>query len=143
MIRPRSSRWPLPLAVLLLLVAGCDNAGGREEISGTVTLKGQPLDEGFIEFHPLDRSMDHLVTKMGAMITDGKYAIRKDEGLVPGKYRVIISSGDKSVPQSDEGGPGPKNIFSKERIPAEYNVQTKQEVEVTPAGPNQFDYAIP
>jgi hypothetical protein len=80
---------------------------------------------------------------MGAMIADGKYVIGQEEGLVPGKYRVVISSGEKNTSISEDGGPGPRNIFSKERIPPEYNVQTKQEVEVTPAGPNQFDYAIP
>ena len=40
--------------------------------------------------------------------------------------------------------PGPtKTVLSKERIPQDYNVKTKQFVEVTPNGPNQFDYAIP
>lgn len=42
------------VVVVLLLAGGCgDSTGGRQEISGTVILKGRPLDEGFIEFHPL------------------------------------------------------------------------------------------
>jgi hypothetical protein len=56
--------------------------------------------------------------------------IPKDHGLVPGKYRVVISAGDRNTPASEDGGPGPKNIFSKERIPADYNTETKQIVEV-------------
>ena len=136
------------MAVLLLLAGGCgDNAGGRQEISGTVTLKGQPIDEGFIEFHPLDKPSDpaQLVTKSGALIKDGKYLIAKEQGLVPGKYKVVISSGEKKAagPEAEAGGPGPKSIFSKELIPADYNVQTKQVVEVKKGGPNQFDYPIP
>lgn len=146
MSQPRSPQKLLPVAVLLLLVGGCgDSAGGRQEISGTVTLKGQPVDEGVIEFHPLDNSPDELVTKSGALIQDGKYFIPKVQGLVPGKYRVVISSGDKKAPLTDPDspGPGPRNIFSKERIPAEYNQRTKQVVEVKKGGPNKFDYVIP
>jgi hypothetical protein len=146
MSQTRSPRELLPVAILLLLAGGCgDNAGGRQEISGTVTLKGQPVDEGFIEFHPLDKPSDpdQLVTKSGALIKDGKYFIPKAQGLVPGKYRVVISSGDKNAPLTEPGSPGPKNIFSKERIPADYNQKTKQVVEVKKEGPNQFDYPIP
>jgi hypothetical protein len=140
-----SARGLRPLAVLLLLVGGCgDSAGGRQEISGTVTLRGQPLDQGIIEFHPLDNpSSDQLVTKSGAMIKDGKYLIPKAQGLVPGKYRVVLSSGDQKASLSEAGDPGPKSIFSKERIPADYNLNTKQVVEVKKGGPNQFDYVIP
>ncbi len=144
MIRLRSPRGLLHVAILLLLsAAGCDSAGGRQEISGMVTLKGQPLDEGWIEFLPQNNATDQLVTKSGATITDGKYVIRKDEGLVPGKYRVVISSGEKNTSISDDGGTGPRNIFSKERIPADYNAETKQVVEVKEQGPNKFDYLIP
>jgi hypothetical protein len=142
MSRPRSLRELLPVAILLLFTAGCENAGSREEISGMVTLKGQPLDEGWIEFLPQNNATDQLVTKSGATITEGKYLIRPEQGLVPGKYRVIISSGDKKV-MEDDGGTGPKNIFSKERIPADYNAETKQVVEVKKEGPNKFDYVIP
>src|SRR5688572_4368368 len=114
MSRLRSARGLLPVMVLLpvtvLLAGGCvESAGGRQEITGTVTLNGQPLDEGVIEFHPLENSStEQLVTRSGAMITDGKYLIAEEQGLVPGKYRVVISSGDKRAPQ-DDGGPGPKN----------------------------------
>ena len=75
MSRAHSPGGLLLLVVLLLLASGCgDRAGGRQEISGTVTLRGQPLDQGMIEFHPLDNaSLDQLVTKSGAMIHDGKW----------------------------------------------------------------------
>jgi hypothetical protein len=143
MIRSKGLRGLLPLSLLLLLIAGCESADGRREISGTVTLKGEPLDDGWIEFLPQNNSTDQLVTKSGATITNGKYVIGREHGLVAGKYRVIISSGEKNTSISDDGGTGPKNIFSKERIPADYNVESKQVVDVTEEGPNKFDYQIP
>jgi hypothetical protein len=143
--QPRSPRRLLLVVALLLVAGGCgDSAGGRQEISGTVTLRGQPLDEGVIEFHPLDDpSPGQPVTKSGAMINDGKYLIPKAHGLVPGKYRVVISSGEKKGPRLGAGDPGPKSIFSKERIPPDYNLKTKQVVEVKRGGRNKFDYVIP
>ena len=50
----RAKQWTqlLPCVVAVLL-AGCgDPTGGRQAISGTITLKGELLDEGVIEFFP-------------------------------------------------------------------------------------------
>jgi hypothetical protein len=65
--------------------------------------------------------------------------------LVPGRYRISISSGDGKTPADPSGGPpGPSgNFSSKERIPLEYNVASTHEVEVTKTGPNRFDFTIP
>jgi hypothetical protein len=135
------------LALLTLYSAvfiGCGpDYGGRQEVKGTVKLKGQPLDNGVIEFMPVsgDRS-----TQTGAVIANGTYSIARESGLVPGKYRVIITAGDGRTPASatDEApGPTGANIVSKDRVPPEYNTNSKQEVEVTENGPNVFDYDIP
>jgi hypothetical protein len=133
------------LLLAVLLAGGCGNAAGRQAISGKVTLKGVPLDEGVIEFHPQGDSPVALATKAAALIKDGRYQIPRDKGLVPGKYKVVLTSGDKKVPDlPPDTPPGPvKTVLSKERIPAAYNVNTNQFVHVTKEGPNQFDYAIP
>src|SRR5262249_3123188 len=95
-------------------------------------------------FHPLgDPPPGQPVTKSGAMINDGKYLIPKAQGLVPGKYRVVISSGERKGPRLGAGDPGPKSIFSKERIPPDYNLTTKHRAERKGGGPNKFDYTIP
>jgi hypothetical protein len=125
-------------------VAGCMNDyGGRKEIKGSVTLKGVPLDDGVIDFQPVGDA----VTKEGAMITQGAYIIQREHGLVPGKYRVSITAGDgrtRAGANPDEPpGPTGANIVSKDRVPPEYNVNSKQEVEVTAKGPNVFDFKIP
>ena len=133
-------------ALLIVFVAtlapGCTNDyGGRQEIKGTIKLKGAPLDEGVIDFTPLgDQS-----TKEGALISNGAYHIPRAHGLMKGKYRVIITSGDGRTKENSDEPPGPTgaNIISKERIPPEYNKNTTQEVEVSDSKPNVFDYDIP
>jgi hypothetical protein len=135
------------LAFTLLFVvigAGCGgNTEGRQPISGTITLKGAPLDEGLIEFFPQEG--EKVGTRGGAAVKNGKYSIPRDQGLLPGTYKVVISAADKARPEQDPGAPpGPtKSAPRRNRIPAEYNRATKQVVTVTKGGPNQFDFTIP
>jgi hypothetical protein len=145
MNNPRSATWLL-LGVLALVPSACEDASGRRcAISGTVRFNGQLLDQGNITFIPMSSDP---ATQSGASIANGSYAIPKTNGLVPGRYRVSISSGDGVTPAgpSDQppGPPGPSgNFSSKERIPKEYNVASTQEVIVKSEGPNRFDFDIP
>ena len=127
------------------LIAGCSPSNPRQEVSGNISLSGSPLNEGIIEFQPLSNTDPELPsTKGGAVIADGKYMIPSDYGLVPGIYRVLISSGDGVTPDDPEGIPGPSgNFVSKDRIPPEFNRNSTVEIEVIAGSPNVFDFAIP
>jgi hypothetical protein len=131
------------VALGLLLAApwvGCaDPAGGREAVSGEILFKGQPLDQGTIQFIPVD-GQD---TTSGSLIAAGKYAVAKKDGLKPGRYTVVISSGDPKVHAPPDELPGAPFPVAKERLPKEYNTQSKQVAEVKPGGPNKFDFHIP
>jgi hypothetical protein len=137
----------VPLALALAGASGCgDSAGGRLPVSGTVTLKGKALDEGVIEFVPLDEpEPGKPYTKSGAVVLNGKYSVPRQQGLVPGKYKVLISSGIKQEATGDEapaptpGGKGPLI----DHIPADYNLSTKQVVEVKKGEANEFHFPIP
>ena len=126
--------------LLLVSVTGCgEGTGGRLKVSGVITLKGEALDDGTIEFSSSS-------VKSGAPIIKGKYTMPADQGLTPGKYKVMITAGDGRTPaNSPDGMPGPTgaNIISKDRIPPEYNTNSTQEVTVTDKGPNNFDFKIP
>lgn len=129
----------------IALTLGCGKADdGRREISGTITLHGTALDEGVIEFLPLAvAGQGKPATQSGAVITNGAYRIPRDSGLVAGTYKVLITAGDGVTPVDGEL-PGPTgNIVSVDRIPPEYNVDSQQQVQVVPEGPNVFDYTIP
>jgi hypothetical protein len=85
-----------------------------------------------------------LATQASATISKGHYQIPRDKGLLPGKYRVAISSVDGRTPESGDAVPGPSgNFASRDRIPAEYNRDSKLEAEVKQGESNVFDYPIP
>lgn len=129
------------------LLAGCsDSRGGRQEVSGTVTIKGQPIkDGGLVMFEPLD-GQD---TGGNATIKNGAYRIPPQNGLKPGKYLVRVSAGDSKTavnPTNPGEPPGPgggTNIISKDLVPADWNTNSKQQRTVTADGPNKFDFDIP
>jgi hypothetical protein len=134
-------RAPLFGVIALAALSGCNDPLARQEITGEVTLKGQPVEDGFIHFEPLDGQP----TGDGAQIVKGRYRIPKAKGLSPGKYKVIIIAGNEL---SGEGNASPDSPHAgkrqpKERIPPEYNEQSKVVKEVTRDGPNKFDFAIP
>jgi hypothetical protein len=125
---------------LLAGLSGC--TGGepkRFAVSGMVQWQGRPLDQGTITFLPEDSS---LGSGGGAMIQDGHYSIPAKPGLLPGRYKVAISSADpKKVldPNADPGAPGP---VYKDRVQPKYNSQTILTAEITADGKNSFDFEV-
>ena len=87
----------LPCAFLPLgLIAGgfgCGRGDGlpRQEVAGKVILDGQPLSDGSIEFQP-EATSGGPVVPGGGLIAAGAYRIAREQGLVPGTYKVMIFS---------------------------------------------------
>jgi hypothetical protein len=136
----------LVLVLPLVTCGGCahQNTSGdtlpRVAVSGSVTLDGTPLPAGSIQFVPQSAEAGKGVTA-SAEITNGKFAIEKDQGPVPGKYHVSISSLHGAVvkPNEQPGGP-PKR--EPEKVPAQYNTRTTLVKDVTAGGPNTLDFAL-
>jgi hypothetical protein len=135
-------RWSM-VVMLAAIVAGCsDPYGGRKEVSGTVTLQGQPVKDGSIIFYPLDSKE----TQGGAQIVQGEYMMTRQNGLKPGKYLVRLTAGDGKTRAEGEqiAGPGGStNIVSMDLIPEDWNIKSKHEVEIKPDGTNRFDFDVP
>ncbi len=132
--------WAL-CGVLLLVMSspGCgkhDDPLNRQAISGSVTLDGQPLQQGTISFLPLEKKD----TSGGATITSGKYSVAREQGLAPGKYKVMISASKSGVAGGQEAPGMP--VMAAELIPEEYNTKSDKSVDVTVKGPNTFDFDI-
>lgn len=136
-------RRPLALVGLVVLAAGIAGCGGssgipRYGVSGTVTLDGEPLDTGAIQFGPEDgQGMSG-----GATIQDGTYEIPAERGLPEGKYRVRISSAGEAAQPEDEMPGESLEHLANERIPPKYNVNSQETVEITPDGDNTFNFDI-
>ncbi len=130
------------LCSVALLPSGCgpENPLGRLAISGSVQLKGQPLDQGEIEFSPTAES-PNLAT--GGRIEGGRYRIPAHQGLLPGTYLVRISSAEVTGEPIQPEFPGDSPILAHERIPVAYNVKSDKHVTVTEDGSNVFDFDIP
>ena len=67
--------------IALTAAVGCGDRQNRWEVSGEVRVGGKPVEDGVINFAPLDGQG----TGEGAQIVNGKYVIPQDKGLNPGK----------------------------------------------------------
>jgi len=130
-------------------LAGCEanNPLGRQAIDGTVTLNGEAVEKGSIEFSPHGAGKG---VSSGARIVDGQYSIAAEKGLPPGSYLVQIYAPKlpKAVTDKISEGKPPgmdapeRDFLGVETIPPEYNLRSDKIVEVSAEGLNQFDYTI-
>jgi hypothetical protein len=136
---PRKIALLLCFFVFTLSLAGCGSSNPRIAIRGTVTYKGEPLDQGVIAFSPKDASKG---TVEGAVITNGKYAIAAANGLFPGEYIVSIRAPEAPAnkPPPNEAPGAPRR--TEERLPERYNKASTLRIEVTVTGKREFDFPL-
>ena len=136
----RASLFSFALLLIGGLLPGCGGSDGPERyaVSGSVTLDGEPLDTGSILFGPEGDGGNGG----GATIENGEYVIPAGSGLLAGKYRVRITSAGSGTEMQEEAPGESLDVENTERIPAEYNVNSEQVIEVTADGDNTFDFEI-
>lgn len=111
-----------------LFIAGC--APAAVTLSGKVTVNGQPLEKGIIDFAPLDKAP----ISPSAEIVNGQYQLK----LAPGKKQVSISAPVVTDRRPEHNGPGALMVeITAESIPAKYNAKTELTIEVTAATTNK------
>jgi hypothetical protein len=133
-------RAGLVLGVVLLAVVGCTSqAGDRLPITGHVNFQGKPLERGTIEFTSADRQQ-----QTGAVINQGAFSIAAAQGLPPGKYVARISSVEEGATPPADLPPGPeaRDAANLERIPSEFNTNSKLTIELS-ADKTEFTFDIP
>ena len=120
------------LVAAILLAGGCRRAAGpvKHAVSGTVTLDGKPLANGDVTFYPVAGNLPAAAGKL----QDGRYTFR----TVAGEHRVVIRAvSDKPIITSPVDPPVYESI-----VPARYNDASTLTADVTPTGPNRFDFDL-
>lgn len=131
------------ICCVLFVFCGCTNSNpqGRLEIVGDVSLGGQPVSSGSIEFEPSGSQSER--TQSGAIITDGKYTIPAEKGLVAGEYRVRISVMEEVAGSKKENAdPMLASAQYVDLAPPDFGSQTKQKVTVEKGKENKFDFKM-
>jgi hypothetical protein len=131
---------------------GCGGGGDdlpRQPISGKVTLAGQPLAQGRIQFEP---ASPEAKVPVGGEIKDGAFSIPRDQGPTPGDYKVMITSSGVVAPAAGpppgaEPPKGSKTQMPKigplpELIPKKYNSATTLTAKVESGKANSFDFPL-
>jgi hypothetical protein len=127
----------LGLAVLGFGQAG---DGDRVSISGTITVDGKPLDQGTIRFYCEDRSP---FVAAGSFLKAGEYSIPRSAGLVPGKYKILISGlRDPSNPALWYQAGTDASVTAEEPLPAQYNRESNLFIEIKEGGRHSFDFDL-
>ncbi len=145
-----SDRWAKAASVIALGVAalalGCGSGDFRmADVSGVVTLDGEPLSKARIQFQP-QRSGDSPVvgpTSFGTTDSSGRYVLstrKHGDGAVVGRHLVSLSTFDQQLvdPQNSDR----VEVLEKERVPARYRAPTELVFEVPPRGSDEANFDL-
>lgn len=122
--------------LLLLIEAGCSRRPKDQptlgEVSGTVTLDGEPLTNAIIHFIPSGGR-----ESVAILDNKGNYVLGylpKVPGAKIGNHKVVIKTyfNDEASPEA---------MFNRERIPNRYNTETTLTAEVK-AGKNEHNFTL-
>ena len=105
-------------------------------VTGNVTLDEDPLVDATLSFLPESETMTSAIVRTDS---DGNYQADPGDGnlgLLPGRYKVRISTYDEGIPENEPPIPP-----TPERIPRRYRENSELFVEVAPK-PNMFDFRL-
>lgn len=117
---------------LVAVVCGCDRGPAMGTVRGTVTLDGQPLEQGSVQL----TAIDGRAPTAGAQIVNGKFETR----AAIAKYRVQIESNVLRGPGGNKPDPNKKidkyakgaDLVPVSLVPDKYNKFSTLEVDVKP-----------
>jgi hypothetical protein len=135
---------------IFICCAGC-NSGGGVDVSGVVTLDGQPLPGVQITFDRPELSPNENIGYVGRTDAEGRYSLRpilgEGSGVPPGKYRVSLTTAvaDPSAPPPPPPAGRRATIYDEspkpppEKIPPKFRVQ---EFEVPADGTEEANFEL-
>ena len=139
---------PVARATAVLLVAagltGCGQDGPtRVAVSGTVTIAGQPLQDGFITFVPTERTKG---PKASGPVAAGRFEMDRSAGPVVGDMRIEITEKQEFGFALDDveafDAQAPPGDLPRNRIPPRFNSESILVRTTTLEGPNEFEFEL-
>ncbi len=122
------------LVLLPLCLAGC----GGQSVQGTVTLDGQPLQDGYIAFLPEKNTKG---PGAGAPIQAGKFVIGKSHRPLEGVYRVEITAKGQTGRKTVDGS-GQRRSAEGQILPSRYNKESTLTAEVKRRQENELVFDL-
>lgn len=108
-------------------------------VEGIVTLDGQSLKKGAIQFCPMP---DTDGPTAGADVIDGKFLIRASGGPFAGRFRVQITAAGLTGRKVLDPRSNTMIDEYTQVLPARYNTQSELQADVTADGPNRLEFAL-
>ncbi len=134
---------------IAIALAGCSSAPENETprmaVSGTVTLDGQPLENGVIRFVP---QAEVKGPKASVAVNGGRFEIPAEAGPVAGRHRVEIESTDHGgIAPDDETAladlaAGKRKPVKPAKIPGIYNIRSTLQRTIQSDFANQFEFPL-
>jgi hypothetical protein len=126
---------PLVLVITLACSLGCGSQDpNRGEVTGIVTINGQPAVTGAVAFSPVDGQSP----TSGGKIVDGKYTVKASTGTSRIAIRVPKVVGKRKLYNTPDS---PEQPLMAETLPPEYNDRTTLTLEVKP-GANEHNFDL-
>ena len=136
----------LCFCIALTATFGCDGAKGRVAVSGVITVNGEPVPIGSINFAPIEGTQG---PSGGAKIENGAYTLPAKRGVMPGKYEITIEASKLSheTYKNDRTGEDVEGDILVSILPPKYSRDNgnKPEVNLTAdvkKGKNKIDFEL-
>jgi hypothetical protein len=132
----------LPLGLCLLLSVGCNTGPPppkRGKLEGKVTLNGQPVAKGSIQFMAIDPSG----TNVRAKIEKGQYSVPEEQGPTKGKYQVRFFAPSATKTRFENPDfPGQWIEEETNALPARYHQASSITADYDPDKPQSYNYQL-
>lgn len=114
-------------------------------VAGDISFAGKPIESGSVRFFPVDGTAGAGAI---APISNGKFEIAADHGLIAGNYLVQVTATKKTgrVIRPKEVMPGDDPTPQQEElqiIPAKYNTNSNLKVELQPGDNSYAQQLVP
>jgi hypothetical protein len=121
--------------LLIIFACGCNRASSVYEVTGVVTLDGQPLKDGEVLFSAADNT-----SSSAGKIQAGRYRLE----AAAGSHTVIINSSvkERNPHPQPPGAPRGDEWYYKSLIPTRYNDKTTLTTEVEARDDNERNFEL-